>query len=120
MKTPGLLISIALYVLFIIAPSKRNTCSLRPELSQVIIDVDLKELAPLLDCHRAEHLVRSPICSRSCMPTGIKDFQQLLLFDVKVKLRGGGILKPLGSRSPTGCSGNQSTRIHRNNVRDTR
>src|SRR4029077_15766974 len=66
----------------------RNRSSLRCELPQVIIDVDLQELAPLRDCHRAEHGVWSPTVSGSCMPSGIENFQELLFFDVKVKLCG--------------------------------
>src|SRR5579859_1355070 len=57
-------------------------------------------LPQLLDCHRAKHGVRPPICSRSCLPGGIQDFQQLLLFEVKVKLGVVGNLETLRQPQP--------------------
>jgi len=56
-------------------------------LFQVIINVDLKELPPFGHSQFSEHGVRPPIGSISCIPGSIDDFEQLLLFEVELKLR---------------------------------
>src|SRR5580704_11955236 len=50
------------------------------ELSEVVIDVNLQELAPLFWRHLAEHRVRLPGSGGSCVPIRLQDFQQLCLF----------------------------------------
>ena len=75
--------------LFVVDRHSRLTtksATLGRELLQVVIDVDLKELPPLRWCHFSEHGVWPPIRGRSCMPRSIEDFEQLLLFEVEVKL----------------------------------
>ena len=61
----------------------------------MIVQVDLQELAPLLESHRAEHRVRSPEVGGSCLPCGIDNLEQLLLFKVEVELRAVGYLETL-------------------------
>ena len=52
---------------------------------KVVIEVDLKELPPFRGRHFSEHGVPAPIASNPCMPRSIKDFEQLLLFELEVK-----------------------------------
>ena len=47
----------------------------------------LKELSPLRRRHFSEHGVWLPVCSRSRTPRHIEDFQQLLFFEIELKLR---------------------------------
>src|SRR5262249_25840389 len=80
-NSPGLVISIALYVSFISPPTSFDSdATLGRELFQLIINVDLKELPPFDHRQFSEHGVRPPIGSRSCMPGSIDDFEQLLFF----------------------------------------
>src|SRR5580704_14852418 len=54
--------------------------SLSCELSQMIIHVNLQELAPLFWRHLAEHRMRLPVIGSPRVPGGLQDFQQLCLF----------------------------------------
>lgn len=50
------------------------------ELPEVIVHVNLQELAPLFWRHLAEQGVRFPGSGRSCVRVRLQDFQQLGLF----------------------------------------
>src|SRR5580700_9230082 len=71
-----------------VAPRMRTFMPNTPlscELSQVIIHVNLPELAPLFWRHLAEHRMRLPGIGSSRVPVSLQDFQQLCLFVRELK-----------------------------------
>src|SRR5271156_434470 len=90
------------------------------ELSQVMVHVNLQQFSPLFRSHLSEHRVGFQASSVLAFESTSRIFSNCDFSYANSNLCECGILKPVGSHNPTGCSGYQSTRIHLKSVLEIR